>query len=124
MNRTLIKNFSAEGAITKYRIIKIGAADGGVLQGAAATDAVFGVATDVGAALGERCDVVMAGITHVEYGGNVNRGDLLVSDANGKAVAAAPAAGVNNRVIGMAMVSAVDGDIADMWLAAHQIQGA
>ncbi|PCJ57857.1 MAG: DUF2190 domain-containing protein [Rhodospirillaceae bacterium] len=120
---TLTKNFIAEAAITKRRIVKFGTADGQVVQGAAVTDALFGVSADLDAAINERIDVHVAGIVEVEIGAAVTRGDLLTADANGKAVAAAPAAGVNNNIIGHAMVSAVDGDIADVLLAPGSTQG-
>lgn len=123
-NPTQIKNVIAETAVTKYRIVKFGSADGKMVQAAAATDALIAVAGELDAAAGERLDVVTAGIADVEYGGTVARGDLLTSDANGKAVAAAPAAGVNNAVIGRAWVSGVVGDIGAVDIAPGQIQGA
>ncbi|EHN77499.1 hypothetical protein SMCF_2974, partial [Streptomyces coelicoflavus ZG0656] len=46
----------------------------------------------------------------VEYGGPVTRGARLTSDAEGRAVAAAPAAGQTVEIIGRAMVSGVLGD--------------
>lgn len=120
---TQTKNFTAGGAITKRRIVKFGAADFTVIQAAAATDAMFGVAAELDAASGARVDVHTAGLAEVEYGGNVTRGQLLTSDANGKAVAAAPAEGVNNAVIGRAMLSGVSGDIGSVQIAPGQIQG-
>lgn len=125
MKPLLIENFDAEAAISPHRIVKYGAADLGVLHGAAATDKMCGVSDSLGAdASGDRVDIVTHGVTDVEYGGAVTRGDWLTSDANGKAVAAAPAAGVNNNVIGQARVSGVDGDIGKVRLVPHQIQGA
>lgn len=109
-NLELVKNYTAEAAIAPHRIVKFGAADGGVLQSAAAADAHIGVSL-LGAAAGERLDVVRDGIAEVEYGAAVTRGDLLTADAQGRAVPAAPAAGVNARVIGIAEVSGVAGDI-------------
>lgn len=122
-NATLIKNFKAEAAIAAYRIVKHGAADDQVLQGAAVGDALFGVSTDIAAAINERCDVIMDGQADVEYGGTITRGALLTSDASGRAVAAAPAAGVNNRIIGVAMVSGVLGDIGSVSLSPGSVQG-
>lgn len=120
----LTENLEAGAAISAYRIVKHGAADGKVIQGAAATDALMGVADALGAAAdGDRVDVITVGVAEVELGGTVTRGGLLTSDANGKGVAAAPAAGVNNRVIGIARVSGVSGDIIDVQLCPGQIQG-
>lgn len=122
-NPGLIRNFKAEAAIGKYLIVKPGAADGQVLQAAAAADKLIGVTTDIDAAINERCDVIMDGIADVIYGGAVTRGDLLTSDANGKAVAAAPAAGANNRSIGVALVSGVAGDVGQVNVAPSMMQG-
>ncbi|WP_020403747.1 capsid cement protein [Gracilimonas tropica] len=119
----LIKNFEAGAAVTKHRIVKFGSGDELAVQAAAATDALIGVSTEVDSASGDRVDVIMSGIAQVEFGGNVTRGAALTSDANGKAVAAAPATGVNNRIIGWAAVSGADGDIGSVILAPGEIQG-
>lgn len=122
-NTLLNKNYVAEAAVAAYRIVKPGTADGNVLQAAAATDSLMGVCESVGPALGERCDVVKSGIADVEFGGTVTRGGPITADANGKAVAAAPAAGSNVRIIGFAEVSAVAGDIAPILVAPGVMQG-
>lgn len=122
-NILLDKNGTAEGAIAPFRIVKAGSADGNYLQAAAATDFLIGVCEAVGPAAGERLDVVKVGIADVEYGGTVTRGQPITSDANGKAVAAAPAAGSNVRIIGFAEVSAVAGDISPMLIAPGVMQG-
>lgn len=89
-NETLIKTYEADAAITKYRIVKPGDADGDVAQAAASHDPLFGIADRLGAAAAaDRVEIVRAGIAEVEYGGTVSRGDLLTSDADGKAVAVA-----------------------------------
>ena len=122
-NPILTKSFLAIAAMTAHRIVKHGANDGEVTPATAVGDAMFGVTTEVAAANGERQDVHLSGAVYVQYGGNVTRGDFLTSDANGKAVTANPAAGVNNRVIGIAQVSGVDGDIGTVQLAPGRIQG-
>lgn len=107
MNPGLTKNYNAGGAVTKRRIIKFGADDKTVVQAAAATDLIIGASTDVDTVTDETTDVIVAGIALVQAGGAVTRGNEVTSDANGKAVAAAPAAGVNNRILGIALASAV-----------------
>lgn len=109
----LITSHIAAAAIPKRRIVKFGAADNAVLlsAGAAATEFSIGVTTEVDAITGETVDVVRGGLADVEYGGTVTRGQPVTSDATGRAVAAAPGAGTNNRIIGFAEVSAVVGDI-------------
>jgi hypothetical protein len=123
MKVILETNQIAEAAIAPYRIVKPGAADRGVVQAAAAADALMGVCDSVGPALGERCDIVRSGIALVEFGGTVAAGAAVTSDASGKAVAAAPAAGSNVRIIGFAEVAAVAGDIADVLIAPGVMQG-
>lgn len=133
-NAVLIKSLLAEAAIAAHRIVKCGAADSGALQAAASTDAMFGVSTDIAAAIGERCDVIKLGDADVEYGGTVTRGDELTADANGKAIAATRHSHTENtaaayaqnaatgtatltRVIGIANVSGVLGDIGSVAIA-------
>ncbi|MEQ1890289.1 MAG: DUF2190 domain-containing protein [Alphaproteobacteria bacterium] len=122
-NPMLSKNYRAEAAVAKRRIVKMGATDGAVVVGAAATDLIFGVSADIDAAITERVDVHVAGIAEVEFGGTVTRGGPVTSDATGRAVAAAPGAGVNNRIIGFALVSAVVGDVAPVILSQGVMQG-
>lgn len=122
-NPTQTKNYVAGAAIAKYRLVKFGATDGAVLQGAAATDLLVGVAESLDAASGARVDVIRAGIAEVEYGGTIVRGNKLVSDANGKAVAAAPAGGANVHVVGVAEVSGASGDIGSVFISPSVMQG-
>ena len=90
---------------------------------AAVGDFLMGVLTGLDAAVNEPADVVQGGIADVEYGGVVTRGAPLTSDATGRAVVAAPAAGVNNRIVGFAEVSGVLGDIGAVRLAIGFMQG-
>ncbi|HRD45713.1 MAG TPA: DUF2190 family protein, partial [Caulobacter sp.] len=112
-NEVLTKAFLAGAAINARRIVKFDTTDGTVIQAAAAADLSVGVCGEVGPASGERCDVVLQGIADVDFGGTVTRGAMVTADANGKAVAAAS----TNRTIGIALVSAVSGDIAPVLIA-------
>lgn len=123
MNPLLLKAYVAEAAIAAARIVKFGAADGQVLQAAAVGDKLIGVSNEIGPAINERCDVIRAGIADVQLGGAVARGDPITSDANGKGVAAAPAAGVNNSIIGFAETSGVLDDVIPVLIAPGRIQG-
>lgn len=119
----LTKTLNAEGTIAAYTIVKVGAADHGALAAAAVSDKIIGVAGSVGAASGERVDVIMSGIATVLYGGTVARGDVLTTDSSGRAVTAAPAAGTNNRTIGIAQISGVVGDLGAVNIALGAFQG-
>lgn len=124
MKPVLTEYFTAEAAISPYRICKSGATDGSALMAAASTAAMFGVSDSLGAAgAGDRVDIFTFGTVEVEYGGTIARDALLTSDANGKAVAATPGAGVNAYIIGIARVSGVAGDIGEVQLSLGRIQG-
>lgn len=110
-NEGIAKTYYAGAAVAAHRIVKHGADELHAVQGAAATDKIIGV-SDLGAdAAEESMDVFHSGIVLVVYGGTVAAGDLLTSDAGGKAVVAAPAATVSNRIVGVAMQAGVSGDI-------------
>ena len=89
----------------------------------ASTDELVGVFQHTTSAADEAVRVMLSGITRVKLGGTVVRGGWATSDADAKAVAAAPAAGVNASVIGRFMASGVDGDIVPLLLAPGRIQG-
>src|SRR2546430_530118 len=114
--------FNAEGALNAYSIAKAGAS-GGVLQAAAATDKILGVTTEIASATNDRCDVQVDGVVLVKSGGTIAQGDFLTSDASGNAVTAAPGAGTNNRLVGIAVEAAVSGDIFRVKLQPSSLQG-
>lgn len=122
---TLIKNFLAgSGGVRQFRIVKLGAADGQVVEATAVADFLLGVSCQPGtAANGERCDVVLSGIADVQAGGTITRGALITTDNAGRAVAAAPSAGANNRILGVAMVGAATDDIIQVLLSQGSVQG-
>lgn len=123
LNPGIVKAYTTSAAVSAYRVVKL-TADKTVAQAAAATDLLFGVAGSLSADSGERADIILTGIAEVEYGGNVTRGTKLTVDADGKAVEAAPAAGVNNQIIGVAMESGVSGDIGSVLISQSTMQGA
>lgn len=123
-NPGLIKAFIATLVIAPYRIVKFGADDHHVVVSAASSDAHIGVTGAVVPIVAlSPIDIVMDDIPEIEYGGIVTRGDLLTSDAQGRAIKAAPAVGVNMRIIGQAMSSGITGDIGSVFINATQIQG-
>lgn len=117
------KGYTAEAAIGAHRIVKHGTADGQAVQGAADTDALMGISTELPSDEGETVDVVKTGLADVEYGGAVTRGDPLTSDSVGRAVKAAPAAGENANLVGYAEVSGVLGDIGSAAIFPSVMQG-
>jgi len=105
-------NYIADAAINVNRIVKFGTGDRNVTTATASTDALIGVVNELvqpgnqAVAAGERVDVVRFGIAWVEAGAAITRGAPLTSDGVGRAIAAAPAAGVNARIVGFADESA------------------
>lgn len=123
-NRETVKTYVAEGAIGPCLFVKPGAADYGVLAGAAAADKVIGITVpNVSAAIGDPVDVIHDGIADLKIGGSVTRGDLLVSDASGQGVVAAPTTGANARYGAVALVSGVSGDIIPVKVTLGSVQG-
>lgn len=114
MNPGLTKNYDAGADVAARLIVKPGASDKLVVAAAGATDAIIGVSTDIDVKSGEPCDVIHAGIALVKAGGTIAFGDPITSDANGKAVKAAPAATATARILGYALDSAADGDQVDV----------
>lgn len=122
-NLILAKAFNASGAINPYRIVRITSADN-VEQAAAVSHTLIGVNSDLTIASGERVEIMTHGIAWVEAGAAIAVGLPVTSDASGRGVAAAPAAGVNNRIIGFALEAAVAaGDQIRVLLSPGQIQG-
>jgi hypothetical protein len=122
-NALLFKNYTAAMAIPAYRILKFSALDT-VTLATAATDSLMGVNSDVAPAIGERCDAVRQGIAFVEAGAAIAQGAPITSDATGRGVTAAPAAGVNNRIIGFAdEAAAAAGDVIRVLVELGVMQG-
>jgi hypothetical protein len=120
----IVKSFIAATVLAHARFVKAGANDGEVALATASTDAIIGVVDyPAGAAIGERVDVVLFGEAEVIVGGTITPGAYITADANGAAIAAAPAAGVNARTGGMLLVNAVSGDIARALILPNRIQG-
>ena len=122
-NLILAKAFTAGAAIAPYRIVRLASADT-VEQAAAVANALIGVNTDLTIAANERVEVMLQGIAWVEAGAAIAVGLPVTTDSVGRAVAAAPAAGVNNRIIGFALEAAVAaGDQIRVLLSPGQVQG-
>ena len=104
---TLIKTFHAPASVEGYRIVTLAVGVNTVETANAVTDPLIGVTTSIGSMDNGRCDVIVGGISEIKIGGSVTRGDVLTTDASGRAVTAAG----TDRVIGMAINDAVADDI-------------
>ena len=117
------KSVKCTAAVAAWTQAKPGADDDTYSTATAVSDAIAGIFQHATANAGEEVRVMLTGISRIKIGGNVTRGALLTTDANGQGVAAAPAAGTNNSVIGRALASGVSGDIIPVLLCPGQIQG-
>jgi len=116
-------NYELGADADPYLLMKYGAADGVVVPATGPTDLIFGGNGNIGGVSGDRIDIIWDDCVEVRLGGTVTRGQRLTSDANGLAVAAAPAAGVNAQIAGYATVSGVLNDIIWMRIAPSVMQG-
>ena len=102
----------------------VAAADDQVQAAAAGTDLVIGATQDVSPALGERVDVAVSGVTYITAGAAITRGARLMSDASGRVITAAAAAGSNVNTVGIALESAsAAGDVIRVLLNPGTFQG-
>lgn len=121
-----IRNFTATAAaIAANRIVKCDSTTQTlVLQSAAAADNHIGVSEGVAVAASERVDVILNGPAVVTAGAAFAAGVALTSDATGRAIAAAPAAGANVRVVGYAIEqAAAAGDLVLINVVPSTVQG-
>jgi hypothetical protein len=99
----------------QYYIVQLDAS-GNIEVGEGATDLLVGVLQNKPEA-GEAALYRHGGTTKVIAGGNVSIGDLVTSDASGKAVATTTNKDI---VIGRALASAVSGDIFEVQMGIHK----
>lgn len=119
-----IRNFSAVSSIAANRLVVVSALED--FHVVAATDAstVFAGVTEQGTDNHLRVDVVMTQSAPVEFGGDIAAGDLIVADAEGKAIALDLADYVGEtqiHVAGWAMETGDAGTIGDIFLAPQLI---
>ena len=123
-NPLLAVNYVADAAIPINRLVKFGTGDRNVALAVAATDFIIGPVNETAIAIGERVDVVRVGIAWVEAGAAIPRGSPITADAVGRAVVAAPLAGINNRIIGFADETATAaGDVIRFMIEPGLVQG-
>lgn len=77
----------AEATVEGYRIIKAGTGAMSCVKASAPTDKLLGTSDELDHPTGEIVDLAVIPVPIVRLGGTVTAGDLLTSDANGKAVA-------------------------------------
>ena len=119
----LQKTYLAVAAIAAYTIVRY-SGDFAVTPASAAADRVCGVSDDVDRVANEPADIIHMGEARVVAGAAFVAGDLLMSDAQGRAILAAAAAGANVRTVGYARQSAAAaGDIVEIIVQPGTFQG-
>lgn len=56
------------------------------------------------------------GVSKVKYGGNVTKGEQLTTDGSGRAITAAPGAGVTHQLVGQARTSGAVDELGSMFV--------
>lgn len=108
----IVKPYTAQGAIPKFRFVKIGASASQVQLAVAASDRILGVYIGPDdAADGEAIEVCHLGESWLTVGGTIGIGMSLTTDANGQGVNAAPVAGANNKTGAIALQAGGSGGI-------------
>lgn len=110
------KTYCADAAIEENRFVKLGSSDKHVAKSAAAEKAI-GVNMSENVQTGDDCEIAhLGGGALIKAAGAITRGDSIKSDANGQAVVAAS----GEWAPGIAMESAVAGDVINILLNGHQ----
>lgn len=117
------KSMTAQGTVDPFLICKPGTLDLTVVIATAATDLLIGTSDALGKVTGELVDIDVRPIAEVRLGGSVTRGQQLTANGSGKAVTAAPGAGANVRVIGVALKSGAADDVVPYLRALGTVQG-
>ena len=111
------RSYTSASLIAPYTLVNfVPGEDDTVTQAVDGTKFIVGPAQIVGVDnadyIGAPVDICRGGLPEVLFGGVVNAGDPLTSDANGHAIAPAiPAPGQSVHIVGFAEQAAVAGDI-------------
>lgn len=119
-NFVLDKGYQCAAAVPQFTLVKL-SGDQQVTPTVLATDQSIGVCQEVvttaDATAGRVADIRLMGITRVVAGAAITRGSKLRSDTTGRVVPLGGVAGVNEVVVGIALVSVSNvGDHLDMYL--------
>jgi hypothetical protein len=107
--RPVVLTFEADGAIAKGQAVKIGSSRNRVAVVTATTDGSIGIAQNVAVNVGDLVEVAtVGGGAKGLANSTIAAGNILGQNANG---ALQKAASANDRVLGIALESAVAGDL-------------
>jgi hypothetical protein len=124
--RGIEKEVSVTGTINQYTLATPAGTDNNTYQAATGpTVPLLGVFQFAPNTDQPQVRVMLNGISWVKVSAGVNIGNPITSDTsgNGTGVAAAPAAGVNNYIIGFALASISGAGLVPVLIAPGRIQG-
>lgn len=106
----LIKSFRAAGVVSGLHLVAASATDKEVVTASAATDPILGIADTFDTDATDMADVILFGPVPAVAGGNIDFGDPVTADANGRAIKAVPVPGSIVRYAGFALQDATTDD--------------
>jgi len=109
-NNEHVTSGKATAAVSAFRFVKRGTADDEIAE-SDANEVVVGIGPDYALSAAEMGFYASGGVSQVQCGGTVTRGDRLKADADGKAVTIASSGTTIQNVGGIALRSGVDGDV-------------
>ena len=116
--------YSADVALPPRRLVRHGVADNRVTLATDGAAPILGVTEQIPVALNGSVDVIHGEVAMVEAGGPVARSSPVTADGIGRAIVAAPAAGVNMWSGGIALEAATAaGDQFRMLVVPQRLQG-
>lgn len=102
----------AQAAIDQYNCVKIGTAEGTVIETSAANDIGIGfMHTGKATAANEHVTIYTSGVVWARASDTVSYGDYLEATADGEVVTQTPANGVLQNIVGIALGAGVTDEI-------------
>ncbi|WP_051790788.1 capsid cement protein [Endozoicomonas montiporae] len=119
-NPTFIKGYYAEDDVPAFRFVAYGAEEGTCKTAVASDTKLMGVSDSFTTSEGDLVDVIREGIGEVEFAADIEYGDYLKPDSEGKAVKAS----AGDVYVGRAEESGDDGVIGKIYLERGQLPAA
>jgi hypothetical protein len=118
------KEVSVTGTVNQYTLATAAGTDNNTYEMASGpTAAIIGVFQFAPSTDQPQARVMLTGVSLVKINSTVTIMDPITSDANGYGAKAAPASGVNNFIVGIALASGVAGNLIPVLLNPGIMQG-
>lgn len=114
-NPNFIKSMACAAAIAGRRVVAVGASDFAAVTASAVSSPAIGISEQIGSRLNDTVvDVILSGTAEAVAGGTITRGDRLTSNGSGAVITSTAE---TDRIVGVALQSAVSGDIINVLIA-------